>query len=191
MSTELQLNSDNVESDELALKIDTLLADIEQWEAEPRSKALELKSAIEAFHSSALRNLIKSLSQQPSAKDALRSAIQDPLVYGMLRRHNLVKPSLQEQVLNALDIVRPELQQHGGDVELVAISSSSEVTIRLTGACDGCGSSQITLEQGVKKTLREHCGWIKDIHLEQKPKPTDDVQTIQIISPFETSSHSE
>jgi Fe-S cluster biogenesis protein NfuA len=75
-------------------------------------------------------------------------------------------------------------------VELVAITPPV-VTIRLTGACDGCGSSQITLEQGVKKTLREHCLWIEDIQLEQKQKPADDVQTIQIISPFEAVSHRE
>ncbi len=179
---------DEPETERLALTIDDIVAEISQWDAAYKAKAFALKSAVEEFHALALRNLIKTLANDSSAGQALRLALADPLVYAMLRRHSIIKPSLEEQALTALDIVRPELQQHGGDVELISIKPPGEITIQLTGACDGCGSSQITLEKGVKRTLREHCAWVSEIIVAGNSVSAADVQPIQIISPFEKGS---
>lgn len=55
-------------------------------------------------------------------------------------------------VLN--EIVRPRLQQDGGDVELVDIDGKI-VTVALRGMCSSCPSSRLTVEGLVQKTLQE------------------------------------
>ncbi|MGJ8685886.1 MAG: NifU family protein [Spongiibacteraceae bacterium] len=172
-----------------ATKIDDLTAQLANWKAEHRDIALELVAAVESFHTQALKNLTAALNAEPESRTVLRQAISDPLVYAMLRRHQILKPSLDEQVLNVLALVRPDLQQHSGDVELVSVDAPDTVTIRLTGACDGCGSADITLEKGVKKALLEHCSWIRDIIVANHAAASD-VQTLQIISPFEAEQRS-
>ena len=62
---------------------------------------------------------------------------------------------MREKVEAALNKVRPFLQADGGDVELIDISPDGVVQVRLTGACEGCPMSQMTLKHGVEKVLRE------------------------------------
>ena len=62
---------------------------------------------------------------------------------------------MKEQVLAALDKVRPALQADGGDVELVDVDEQGVVSVRLTGACKGCPMSQMTLQQGIERYLKE------------------------------------
>lgn len=60
----------------------------------------------------------------------------------------------RDEVEDALDEIRPSIQQDGGDVELIDVSEEGIVTIRLTGACAGCPMSTMTLKQGVEQTLK-------------------------------------
>lgn len=57
-----------------------------------------------------------------------------------------------EQVINR---IRPAVQSDGGDLELVDVSDDGVVKIRLHGACVGCPSSQMTLQMGVERNVRE------------------------------------
>ena len=45
---------------------------------------------------------------------------------------------MKEEVQKAINIVRPNLQADGGDVELVDVSADGVVKVKLTGACHGC-----------------------------------------------------
>lgn len=63
---------------------------------------------------------------------------------------------MRSQIEAALEKIRPSLQQDGGDIELVGVSEDGVVTVRLTGACGGCPMSQMTLQHGVEKLLKEH-----------------------------------
>lgn len=60
----------------------------------------------------------------------------------------------KEEVQTVLDTVRPNLQQDGGDVELVDIKEE-KVYLRLMGHCKGCAYSQMTLRNGIEKVLKE------------------------------------
>ena len=64
--------------------------------------------------------------------------------------------TLQEKVQDALEKVRPSLQADGGDVQLVEVSDSGVVKVRLMGACQGCAMSQITLKMGIEKILKQN-----------------------------------
>ncbi len=63
---------------------------------------------------------------------------------------------MRSQIEAALEKIRPSLQQDGGDIELVGVSEDGVVTVRLTGACGGCPMSQMTLQHGVEKLLKEY-----------------------------------
>lgn len=173
----------------------TLAADIERLEAvvanmdeAPRDTAMALAQAVERFHQAGLRALIGALKQDAAAATALRQAATDPQVYAMLRRLEILKPSMLEQVEAALDAVRPSLQAHGGDVKLVRLSPPDRVSIQLLGACDGCGASKVTLSEGVEKSLRAHCDWLRHVDqvggiAEAASKPGT-AQPINFVSPF-------
>ena len=61
---------------------------------------------------------------------------------------------MRKKVEEVLNLIRPALEADGGNVELVDIVDGV-VQVRLLGACGGCPMSQITLSQGIEKTLKE------------------------------------
>ena len=69
---------------------------------------------------------------------------------------------MREEVAKALEKVRPALQADGGDVELVDVRDGI-VSVKLTGACGGCPMSQMTLKEGIEKTIREAVPGIKGV----------------------------
>lgn len=66
------------------------------------------------------------------------------------------KPSVKDQVVKVLNLIRPAVQSDGGDLELVDITPEGVVQIRLHGACVGCPSSTMTLQVGIERNLKAH-----------------------------------
>ncbi len=152
------------------LSLAALLKDIEalqsivaSWNEQQRNTVEALRHAVEALHREAFARLIRTIRDEPAAAGRLREAASDEVVYAVLRQMEILKPSLDERLQQALDSVRPYLREHGGDVELVSVEPPDTVTIQLTGACDGCPASGLTLSAGVEKAIREHCPEITEI----------------------------
>jgi len=65
----------------------------------------------------------------------------------------------QEEIIkkinSAINEVRPYLNADGGDVELVELTEDMTVKVRLTGACDGCPFSLMTLKAGIEQAIRK------------------------------------
>jgi len=59
--------------------------------------------------------------------------------------------------------IRPVLQSHHGDIELVEVTSDGYVKVRLTGACATCPGAQQTLSEIVEAKLREACPEINGV----------------------------
>ena len=57
-------------------------------------------------------------------------------------------------ILEALDALRPMLQADGGDLEFVDYFNRV-VSVRLTGACEGCPHANLTIQNGVEAKLVE------------------------------------
>jgi Fe-S cluster biogenesis protein NfuA len=70
---------------------------------------------------------------------------------------------MKEEVQKAIELIRPGLQADGGDVELVDVSSDGVVKVRLTGACQGCPMSQMTLKMGIEKVIKSKVPDIKEV----------------------------
>ncbi|MBT8484684.1 MAG: NifU family protein [Phycisphaerales bacterium] len=62
---------------------------------------------------------------------------------------------LRERVAAILDLIRPAIQDDGGDLELVEVRDDGIVVLRFHGACVGCPSSNITLQGGIERQLRD------------------------------------
>jgi Fe-S cluster biogenesis protein NfuA len=70
--------------------------------------------------------------------------------------HGLHPDDVSARVETALARVRPVLETHGGDVELLDIDpAAGAVRLRLLGSCDGCPSSSVTLQQAVETAIVE------------------------------------
>lgn len=72
--------------------------------------------------------------------------------------------SIQDEIANSLDQIRPALQRDGGDVEFVEYETDTGILkVRLMGACRGCPYSQMTLSQGIKKHLQQNFPQLNDV----------------------------
>lgn len=69
---------------------------------------------------------------------------------------------MREKVETLLNELRPALLADGGDVELVDISDGV-VTLRLTGACNGCPMAVVTLRDGIEEVLKEQVPEVKEV----------------------------
>ena len=64
---------------------------------------------------------------------------------------------LAERVRYVLETeVNPQIAAHGGRATLVEIAADKSVILRLGGGCHGCGMADVTLKQGIERTLRKH-----------------------------------
>jgi len=52
--------------------------------------------------------------------------------------------------------INPGLASHGGMVTLEKITEATEVILRFGGGCQGCGMANVTLQDGIEKTLKEY-----------------------------------
>lgn len=72
--------------------------------------------------------------------------------------------SIKNQIATALDEIRPFLQKDGGDVEFVDYDTESGILkVKLMGACRGCPYSQMTLANGIKRTLQQNFPQLNDV----------------------------
>jgi Fe-S cluster biogenesis protein NfuA/nitrite reductase/ring-hydroxylating ferredoxin subunit len=79
---------------------------------------------------------------------------EDEVVAGLMLMHGLHPVDLETRVSRALDSVRPYLESHGGDVELLGVADGV-ARLRLEGSCHGCAASRSTLELAIESALEE------------------------------------
>jgi len=61
-----------------------------------------------------------------------------------------------ERVRYVIDAeINPRLAAHGGRVELVEMTGAGEAVLRFGGGCHGCGMVDVTLREGIERTLGE------------------------------------
>jgi Fe-S cluster biogenesis protein NfuA len=70
---------------------------------------------------------------------------------------------LKETVQTALNEIRPALQADGGDVELVDVSETGVVKVKLTGACRGCPMGEQTLKMGIEQQLKAKVPGVSEV----------------------------
>ena len=169
--------------------IERLEAIFETWDETARGATTAYRRAIEDLHGEALRRLVRALKASPEALAAMKAAVSDEVVYTVMRRHDIIKPSLTERVEAALESIRPMLASHGGDVELVKIDPPA-LQVRFTGSCDGCPASALTFHAGVKKAVEDACPEITDIIQVKGLSNGASDDSVRFVSPFALASTS-
>ncbi len=137
----------------LAERVDQSVSAVLGLEVDARDKAMMLKHAVEDFHQYALAHLIQHLKKDEHGRDLLFGMLDDPSIYALFAMHGLIRVDPKIQALQALESVRPYMQSHGGDVELVNVQDNV-VYLKLQGACEGCSASSTTLNNLVEKVIR-------------------------------------
>ncbi len=70
---------------------------------------------------------------------------------------------LTSKVEEALNEIRPFLQNDGGDISLISIEDDKIVNVQLQGACVGCSVNQMTLKSGVEMTIKKFAPQIEKV----------------------------
>ena len=59
--------------------------------------------------------------------------------------------------------INPMLESHGGEVSLVEFNNKDEAVLQFGGGCQGCGMVDVTLKDGIEKTLIEQIPEVKAV----------------------------
>jgi Fe-S cluster biogenesis protein NfuA len=134
-------------------RVETLLTELGGLaDARIVASAEELVRTLVELYGAGLDRVMEIVTETESA-EALHRLTADDLVSGLLIVHDLHPLSTAERVRMALDGVRPYLGLHDGGVELLAVEPSGVVRLRLTGTCDGCPSSQVTITDAIERAI--------------------------------------
>jgi Fe-S cluster biogenesis protein NfuA len=69
-----------------------------------------------------------------------------------------------EELTDLIEMVRPVIQQDGGDLVLVSVDvEAGVVELQLQGACSSCAISASTLQAGVERILKERLPWVTEV----------------------------
>jgi Fe-S cluster biogenesis protein NfuA/nitrite reductase/ring-hydroxylating ferredoxin subunit len=158
---------------ERVARMETLLGEIEALEdPAARSKAAEVVGVLLDLYGEGLARMMEVVAEGEEREKTFEAFAGDDLVAHLLLLHGLHPLDLETRVIGALDEVRPYLQSHGGNVELIGIESNV-ARLRLEGSCDGCPSSTMTLKLAIEEAIQKAAPDLEGIEAEgvAEPKP--------------------
>lgn len=136
-------------------RIETLINEV-QTTANPalRASVEELVQTLLELHRVGLEQTMDIIWESGSVGEKLihERLPGNKLVSSLLLLHGLHPLSLEDRVQQALSKVRPYLQSHGGNVEVVGIVDGV-VRLRLQGSCQSCPASAMTLKYAVEDAI--------------------------------------
>jgi Fe-S cluster biogenesis protein NfuA len=104
----------------------------------------------------------------PAGEPISDALVADGLVGSLLLIHDLYPVPLEERVAQALERVRPYMESHGGNVELLGVEDGI-ARLRLEGSCKTCAASSSTLELAVRQALEEAAPDLEGMDVEGAP----------------------
>ena len=121
----------------------------------PRQLAEQLVAAVVQMYGSGLERILDALFAAGEEGERLAVSLTgDTLVSTLLLIHDLHPVPLEDRVQAALDSVRPYMESHGGNVELLGLEQGV-AKIHLQGSCSDCSASAVTLELAIKQALED------------------------------------
>ena len=117
--------------------------------------AEELVAAVVQMYGAGLETIFRTLATDGEAGERIAAGLaEDPDVASLLLIHDLHPVPLETRITEALEKVRPYMESHGGNVELISLEEGV-ARIRLEGSCSDCKASSATLELAIKQALEE------------------------------------
>jgi Fe-S cluster biogenesis protein NfuA/nitrite reductase/ring-hydroxylating ferredoxin subunit len=155
-----------MEFDEAVARLDELVTELE---LRGDDRGIELLQLVDAVH-------------RPALALIAAGELDHPIARAVLAMYDLAPVDERILVEEALDAVRPYIHSHGGEVELVAVEHGV-VEVRLSGACQGCAGSAMTLRRGIEEALREGYAGFERLVAHEPERPTPLVQLQRLRRP--------
>ena len=135
-----------MEFDQAVAQLATL---VETLEREGDERALMLLGLMDDIH-------------RPGLELIVEGEHDHPIALALLSMYGLVPVDERIEAEEALDEIRPYIEGHGGALELVDVQDGV-ISVRMSGACNGCAASAMTLRRGIEGKLRERLDWFKEV----------------------------
>ena len=143
-------------------RVERLEAALEELEGLPdqaaRAAAMAAVSALVDLYGEGLARIVARASN--GGADGLPGSLaEDEVVAHLLLLHGLHPKDAETRVREALDEVRPQLESHGGEVELVGVEDGA-VRVRAQPGLGGCGApdaekARAAIEEAVLRAAPE------------------------------------
>ena len=159
---------------ERVARMETLLDEIETLpDRNARSKAAEVVGVLLDLYGEGLARMMEVVAEGEERERTFDAFAEDELVSHLLLLHGLHPLDLKTRVIMALEEVRPYLQSHGGNVELLDVKEGV-ARLRMQGSCSGCPSSTVTLRLAIEEAIQKTAPDLEGIEAEgvaEEPRP--------------------
>jgi len=146
-------------------RVERLLEAVEALpEARARETALAAVQAVVELYGEGLARIVAAVGPVTA-----RALADDELVGHLLLLHDLHPLAVEQRVRDALAGVRPYLESHGGDVELLAVQDGV-ARVRLQGSCDGCPASAMTLKLAIEEAVLAAAPDVERVEAQEPPR---------------------
>jgi len=163
-----------IQNEEVGLLAEHLGLLIQELEQDPDadSHVTELLHHTLTFYGEALKRILDLIQSNPTGEMILAQISADELISTVLLIHDLFPVDLETRVQAALDRVRPHLNAHGGDVELLSLEEGV-AKLRLIGSGHDFDSSLAAMQLHLRQALMEAAPDLLGIEVEGvfKPQP--------------------
>jgi Fe-S cluster biogenesis protein NfuA/nitrite reductase/ring-hydroxylating ferredoxin subunit len=142
----------DTDASELVGRAEALLGELEAF-PDPlvREKLGDAVGVLLELYGEGLARVVSVVAERDDGELAEAFAA-DELISHLLLLHGLHPVPLEARLGAALDEVRPYLESHGGNVEVLS-AEGGVVRLRLEGSCSGCPSSAVTLKLAIEEAI--------------------------------------
>jgi Fe-S cluster biogenesis protein NfuA len=165
-----------------AAQVEALVGEIDSFkEPEAKAKTTELLQALLQLYGEGLSRMLEIVTERDRA--ILDLLVRDDWIGHLLLLHGLHPLPIETRVAAALQKIRPYLQAHGGNVELLSVERAV-VRLRLHGSCRGCPSSAMTLRLTIEEAIREAAPDVDAFELDeaQEDEPAPNIIPLSSLS---------
>jgi Fe-S cluster biogenesis protein NfuA len=147
---------------------------MEQIQELPDAAARELAqdcihSVLELYGGGLARVLQLVKNAGEGGQPILDALLKDKLIRSLLLIHGLHPITQESRLREALEKVRPYMQSHGGNVELLSLDEGV-ARLRFNGTCQTCPSSAVTMELAIRSAVEEACPDLLGLELDGAAK---------------------
>ncbi len=155
---------------ELVADVERLLAELEALpDPLAREKSTAVVQALLELYGAGLERIVEEVAARDDGTLAT-ALVEDDLVAHLLLLHGLHPLDLEARISSALGEVRPYLESHGGDVEVLEIDGPT-LRLRMHGSCSGCPSSTMTLKLAIEEAIHKLAPDVDEIQAEGVSEP--------------------
>ncbi len=142
----------------------------------------ELLGSVVQMYGAGLERILGAMHDAGEGGQRIAAGLaEDPLLATLLLIHDLHPVPLGDRVQSALDSVRPYMESHGGNVELLSLQDGV-ARIHLRGSCSDCSASSVTLELAIKQALEEAAPDLAGLQVEGMAPQTMNGQGLPMVT---------